>query len=134
MATDLGTPTVAVRHALRGSHLLILEANHDDIMLREGPYPWSIKSRIAGRHGHLSNRSSAELGVELMHRELAGVVLAHLSQECNEPELAAGVVGRALERKGYGGPMWVASQDEPLAGLDLSALLDAVRPPQLELL
>lgn len=133
IATDLGTPSVSVRHALRHSHLLILEANHDDLMLREGPYPWSVKSRIAGRHGHLSNRAAAELGCELLHPELAGVVLAHLSQECNSAELASDVVGSALEAKGFQAPVWVAEQETPLAGIDVTRLHAAVRSPQLTL-
>jgi phosphoribosyl 1,2-cyclic phosphodiesterase len=133
IATDLGTPTVSVRHALRRCDLLVLEANHDEIMLRTGPYPWSLKSRIAGRHGHLSNRAAAQLSVELHHPALAGVVLAHLSQECNEPDLAADVVGEALGKKGYAALLRVAPQDEPLAGLDVTALAAAVASPQLGL-
>jgi phosphoribosyl 1,2-cyclic phosphodiesterase len=133
IATDLGTPTLSVRHALRQCDLLILEANHDDLMLRNSPYPWSVKSRIAGRHGHLSNRAAAQLGVELHHPGLGGVVLAHLSQECNDPALALDVVGSALGKKGYEGLLRVAAQDEPLAGLDVTNLASAVRSPQLQL-
>ncbi len=91
------------------------------MMLRTGPYPWSVKSRIAGRHGHLSNRAAAQLGAELLHPELAAVVLAHLSQECNDPALAEEAVGEALRRKRYDGPLYVAMQDEPLPGLDVAA-------------
>ncbi|UCC73091.1 MAG: MBL fold metallo-hydrolase [Gemmatimonadota bacterium] len=133
IATDLGTPTVSVRHALQRCDLLILEANHDDVMLRTGPYPWSLKRRIAGRHGHLSNRAAAQLGTELHHAGLAGIVLAHLSQECNEPGLAVEVVGEALETKGYAAPLRVAPQDEPLAGLDVTEMAAAIRSPQLGL-
>ena len=133
IATDLGTPTVSVRHSLQGCDLLILEANHDEIMLRTGPYPWSVKSRIAGRHGHLSNRAAAQLGIELLHPSLAGIVLAHLSQECNEPALAAGIVGEALKRKGYQALLEVAVQDEPLAGINVTALAAEMRPAQLSL-
>ncbi len=133
IATDLGVPTVSVRHALKRCDLLILEANHDDVMLRTGPYPWSVISRIAGRHGHLSNRAAAELGVELCHPGLGGVVLAHLSQECNEPALAAEAVGAALKRRGFDGPLRVALQDEPLPELDVTELAAAVRTPQLGL-
>jgi phosphoribosyl 1,2-cyclic phosphodiesterase len=133
IATDLGTPTLSVRHALQRCDLLVLEANHDDLMLRTGPYPWSVKSRIAGRHGHLSNRTAAQLGVELLHPELAAIVLAHLSQECNDPALAEEVVGEALQRKRYDGPLYVAAQDEPLAGLDVAALAAEVRCHQLGL-
>lgn len=121
IATDLGTPTLSVRHALQSCDLLILEANHDDILLREGPYPWSVKSRIAGRHGHLSNRAAAELGRELGHPDLRRVVLAHLSQECNDPELARDVVGLALEDAGIGCALQVATQEEPIPGLDVAA-------------
>lgn len=133
IATDLGTPTVSVRHALQRCDLLVLEANHDDLMLRTGPYPWSVKSRIAGRHGHLSNRAAAQLGVELLHAELAAVVLAHLSQECNDPCLAEEAVGDALRSKRYEGPLYVASQDEPLPGLDVVALAAEARCQQLGL-
>ena len=133
IATDLGTPTVSVRHALKHCDLLILEANHDEVMLRTGPYPWSLKSRIAGRHGHLSNRAAALLATELHHPELAGVVLAHLSQECNVPDLALEVVGAALERKGFDAFLRVAAQDVPLAGIDVESLAAAVSPPQLGL-
>ncbi len=133
IATDLGTPTVSVRHALMRCDLLILEANHDEIMLRTGPYPWSVKSRIAGRHGHLSNRAAAQLAIELLHPGLGGVVLAHLSQECNDPELALQSVGEALRGKRFGGPLRVAMQDEPLAGIDVHALAAAVSSPQLGL-
>ena len=133
IATDLGTPTVSVRHALRNCDLLILEANHDEVMLRSGPYPWSVKSRIAGRHGHLSNRAAAQLGLELLHPGLAGVVLAHLSQECNDPELALEVVGDALKGRGFGAFLRVAPQDVPLAGIDVQALAESISSPQLGL-
>lgn len=133
IATDLGTPTVSVRHALRRCDFLILEANHDDIMLRDGPYPWSVKSRIASRHGHLSNRAAAELGVELNHPRLAGVVLAHLSQECNDPGLALEVVGGRLRKAGFRAYLAVARQDEPLADIDVTALSRRVQPAQLPL-
>jgi phosphoribosyl 1,2-cyclic phosphodiesterase len=133
IATDLGTPTLPVRHALQRCDLLVLEANHDEVMLRSGPYPWSVKTRIAGRHGHLSNRASAQLGAELYHPALAGVVLAHLSQECNDPALAAAVVGETLAARGYSAFLRVADQDEPLAGLDVGAMAAAIRSPQLSL-
>ncbi len=102
-------------------------------MLRNGPYPWSVKSRIAGRHGHLSNRAAAQLGAELYHPGLAGVVLAHLSQECNDPALAADVVATALQKEGYTAPLQVARQDEPLAGLDVTRIARAIESAQLTL-
>ncbi|HEX6940185.1 MAG TPA: MBL fold metallo-hydrolase, partial [Longimicrobiales bacterium] len=104
IATDLGRPTAAVRHALSGCDVLVLEANHDEAMLWNGPYPWSVKQRIASSHGHLSNRASAELARELHHPGLGAVVLAHLSDHCNDAVLARDVVGHALERMGFTGP------------------------------
>ncbi|HKK07304.1 MAG TPA: hypothetical protein VKA44_00315, partial [Gemmatimonadota bacterium] len=134
VATDLGRPTTAVRHALAGCHFLVLEANHDEVLLREGPYPWSIKERIGGSRGHLSNRLAAELAVELLHPGLCAVLLAHLSQECNDPERALDVVGEALRARGWSGTLQVAEQDRPTPLFDVPRLL-AARPgrSQLEL-
>ncbi|MBI4543617.1 MAG: MBL fold metallo-hydrolase [Gemmatimonadetes bacterium] len=134
IATDLGRPTLAVRHALAGCHLLVLEANHDDAMLWNGPYPWPVKQRISSSHGHLSNRESAQFARELHHYALAGVVLAHLSEHCNDPGLARDVVGRALAAGGYRGPLLVAMQDRPLEPLDVEAMRRRARPEQLSLL
>jgi len=134
VATDLGRPTAGVRHALSGCHLLVLEANHDERLLREGPYPWSVKGRIASSHGHLSNTDAARLAGELLHPELAAIVLAHLSSECNTPALAMEVVEGALRKQGYGGMLMVAPQDVPTPSLDLPSLLRQCGPPQLSLL
>ncbi len=131
IATDLGRPTTAVRASLAGSHILVLEANHDDARLWAGPYPWSVKQRIASSHGHLSNRASAELVTELFHDRLAGVFLAHLSDSCNEPALAETAVGAALERLRFPGTLRVADQDEPGEAVDVEALRRRLAPPQL---
>lgn len=135
IATDLGRPTASVRHALAGCDLLILEANHDEMMLWNGPYPWSVKQRIASSHGHLSNRAAAELVRELYHADLGAVVLAHLSDSSNDPGLAAEVVGTELEGAGFEGRLMVARQDTPLDPIEVS-LLPKKSPagPQLSLL
>lgn len=122
VATDLGRPTVGVRHALSGCHLLVLEANHDERMLLEGPYPWSVKERIRSSHGHLSNQDAARLAGELLHPDLFAVVLAHLSVDCNRAELAEALVGEALLAGGFTGFVTVASQEDPTPMLDLQAL------------
>lgn len=129
VATDLGRPTTQVRYALRDSHLLILEANHDEALLHQGPYPPPVRARIASSHGHLSNHAAARLAEELLHPGLVGVVLAHLSQECNRPELAQRVVGNALRRAGFQGFLRVAHQDRPMEMLDLAALRQTVLLP-----
>lgn len=134
IATDIGRPTEAMRHALRECDLLLLEANHDEIMLHESPYPWSVKARIAGSHGHLSNRAAAELVAELHHAKLGAVVLAHLSENSNNSSLAYDVVGRALRRVRYRGVVEVAKQSAPLDPIDLRTLRRTHLPAQLSLL
>jgi phosphoribosyl 1,2-cyclic phosphodiesterase len=111
--------TTAVRAALAGCHMLVLEANHDDAMLWNGPYPWSVKQRIASSHGHLSNRAAAQLARELLHPGLVNIVLAHLSEHCNDGALASDVVGAALARTRYRGRLVVAPQERPLEPFDV---------------
>jgi phosphoribosyl 1,2-cyclic phosphodiesterase len=134
IATDLGRPTAQIRHALRACDLLVLEANHDELMLHTGPYPASVKRRIASSHGHLSNQAAASLALELLHPRLAGVVLAHLSNECNRPMLAERVVGDALRKAGWRGHLEVARQDRPTGLLDVEQLRYRAGPSQLTLL
>jgi phosphoribosyl 1,2-cyclic phosphodiesterase len=134
IATDLGRPTAQTRHALSACDLLVLEANHDEVLLHTGPYPSSVKRRIASSHGHLSNQAAARLATELLHPRLAAVVLAHLSEECNRPILAERVVGDALRKKGWTGHIEVATQDRPTRLLDLEDLRLRLGPAQLSLL
>lgn len=133
IATDLGRPTAQVRHALSQSDVLVLEANHDPGLLHQGPYPLSVRSRIASSHGHLSNEAAARLAVELLHPRLAAVVLAHLSAECNRPELAKAVVGEALRMAGFKGMLKVAEQDTPTQLMDVAELRRRLGPDQLTL-
>jgi phosphoribosyl 1,2-cyclic phosphodiesterase len=133
IATDLGRATASVRHALRECDLLVLESNHDEIMLRESPYPWSVKARIGGSHGHLSNRAAAELARELYHPGLCAVVLAHLSEQANHPALAYDVVGETLERLRFQGQLCVAPQERPLETVDITRLRALRAPAQMSL-
>jgi phosphoribosyl 1,2-cyclic phosphodiesterase len=134
VATDLGRPTAQIRHALSQCDFLVLEANHDELLLASSTYPWPVKRRIASSHGHLSNHDAARFAVELLHPRLAAVVLAHLSEACNRPELALRVVGDALRRAGWRGHLQVAAQDEPTGWLDVEELRSREGPPQLTLL
>ena len=88
MATDLGIYTETIMEHLKESEILYLESNHDVNMLMVGGYPYYLKQRILGEHGHLSNDTAAELLCKLYHEKLQHVVLAHLSKENNYPELA----------------------------------------------
>lgn len=134
VATDLGRPTTHIRHALTGCDVLVLEANHDEVLLHMSSYPPTVKRRIRSSHGHLSNQAAARLVTELMHPRLAGVLLAHLSKEANTPELAREVVGAALGKLGWKGHLEVAKQDEPTAILDVEELRYRAGPSQLSLL
>lgn len=134
IATDLGRPTTQIRHALAKCDFLILEANHDEVLLHTSHYPVSVKRRIASSHGHLSNQAAARLATELMHPRLAGIVLAHLSKECNRPALAEEVVRTALERIGWEGHLEVALQHRPTDLLDIEELRYRSGPSQLSLL
>ena len=96
IATDLGIATSMVKEHLKGCSLLILEANHDEEMLINGPYPWPIKQRIKGRTGHLSNVASKNLLKEVQHDRLKYVILGHLSETNNTPQKALSEVGRAI--------------------------------------
>ena len=88
MATDLGEFDRYIVEQLAGSDMLLLEANHDISMLEAGKYPYSLKCRILGQRGHLSNEASGQLLCRLMHGKLRHVFLAHLSKENNYPQLA----------------------------------------------
>lgn len=114
-ATDLGFVSHLVRDALGGAQLLYVEANHDEDLLWNGPYPWFLKQRIRSRHGHLSNGSCAALLRELLHPGLRAVVLGHLSQTNNEPRLAFEAARGVLDGAGAGGDvtLLVARQDRP---------------------
>jgi phosphoribosyl 1,2-cyclic phosphodiesterase len=110
VVTDLGYSSQLVRERLRGCHLLVLEANHDDAMLKAGPYPWPLKQRIGGKSGHLSNLQSGQLLRDVLHDELEHVVLAHLSEINNHPDLARQTVQEILGSRAT--QLGVASQGE----------------------
>ena len=96
-ATDLGHVTRLVAERIRHAHALVLEANHDVKMLQDCPRrPWSLKQRILGRHGHLSNEAAADCTADIMTANLKHLYLGHLSRECNKPELAQRVVQKRL--------------------------------------
>ncbi len=96
ICTDLGHMTKAVHEALQGCDLVLIEANYDDAMLRNGRYPQYVKSRIRGDHGHLSNSDCAKLSRQLIESGTTRLILGHLSQENNRPELAEQAVVEAL--------------------------------------
>lgn len=88
VATDLGYMSDEVRDAVSGADLLVLESNHDEGMLRSGPYPYPLKKRILSQRGHLSNMACASELVRLAEKGTTRFWLAHLSHENNTPDLA----------------------------------------------
>lgn len=119
--TDLGHPAPEVITWLAGCDLLYVEANHDEELLASGPYPWSVKQRIRGRFGHLSNTQGLAILEGMLHPGLRGIVLAHLSETCNRPELAWGLFKARLRSLGADHiPLWTAAQDHPLLDVHLS--------------
>ncbi|MDP6490287.1 MAG: MBL fold metallo-hydrolase [Kiritimatiellia bacterium] len=101
IVTDMGTPTELIRQRLKGCSAIVLEANHDEGMLRDAPRPWSLKQRIAGRQGHLSNTQAGELLAEIADEALNVVFLAHLSADCNKPDIAEQTIREALDQAGH---------------------------------
>jgi phosphoribosyl 1,2-cyclic phosphodiesterase len=96
LATDLGYIPANVKQALRRCDIVMLESNHDLEMLRDGPYPWSVKQRVMSRVGHLSNDAASEFLEKEYDGGAAYVVLAHLSESNNLPSLARIAAEKAL--------------------------------------
>ncbi len=119
--TDLGHVTKLVVERVRSANVLVLESNHDVKMLQDCAHrPWSLKQRILGRHGHLSNEAAADAADEIMSADLRHLYLGHLSRECNRPELARTVMSGRLARLGAGHvALSVASQSVPCPTLSL---------------
>ena len=121
IATDLGYMPPNVKSALRGVDVLLLESNHDLEMLKDGPYPWSVKQRVLSRVGHLSNLATAEF----LERDYDGgahtIILGHLSEQNNAPELARLAAEEAIgdRMRLLGNRILLAEQNRPLEAVCL---------------
>ena len=100
LAMDLGYLPDSVKYHLSGSHLMVLESNHDLDMLKVGPYPWSVKQRVMGRKGHLSNDIVSDFIRDDLDGGVQTLLLGHLSEHNNHPEIVRLVASQALERRG----------------------------------
>lgn len=109
--TDTGYVTDDAVKALTGVDLLLLEANHDVGMLQCGPYPYHLKRRILGEHGHLSNEAAADFALHCVKNGTSDILLAHLSAENNTPEAAEYAVARKLQAAGCSVRLGVAPRD-----------------------
>jgi phosphoribosyl 1,2-cyclic phosphodiesterase len=121
LATDLGYMPSNVSVQLRGCDVLMLESNHDLDMLRDGPYPWAVKQRVMSRVGHLSNDAAADFLATGYDGQAAYVVLAHLSENNNLPELARIAAERALRDRMslLANHLILAEQDRPMDAIVL---------------
>lgn len=119
--TDLGHATRLVLDRVKPANVLVLESNHDVKMLQDCPFrPWSLKQRILGRHGHLSNDGAADVAEQIMSNELRHLYLGHLSRECNRPALAQEVMTERMNRIGASHlAVELTSQQRPNATLTL---------------
>ena len=111
IATDLGYASATVRRMIADVDMLVLESNHDDDMLANGPYPLSVQRRIAGRSGHLSNHQCATLVRDVVSARLRRVILAHLSEENNTATVAFDTLRPVLRRTRFRGTLAWAPQD-----------------------
>lgn len=110
-ATDTGHLSRELREGLRGCEAAVIESNHDVEMLMTGPYPYDLKRRILSRYGHLSNADCASLATDLVKSGARRLLLAHLSEQNNEPELAYGELAATLA--GLDVQIAVASPTQP---------------------
>lgn len=117
IVTDLGHAPESLAAQLGLLDLLVLEFNHDLQMLLEGPYPWPLKQRVRGAHGHLSNAQAAQLLGQLCHPGLSHLVLAHLSEHNNTPALARAAAEAVLLRQRSGARLHTGSVKRPLGSI-----------------
>ncbi len=117
VATDLGYIPPNVKAQLKCVDLLLLESNHDLEMLRDGPYPWSVKQRVLSRVGHLSNEAAATYLESEYDGQASYVILGHLSESNNLPELARIAAERALNGRAslLANRLLLAAQHEPMS-------------------
>lgn len=110
IVTDLGVVTPEVAAAVQHADVLVLESNHDEVMLRDGPYPWHLKRRVASDHGHLSNAAAGRLASDSVHRGLQQLVLAHLSETNNTPAIALDALAASIRKTRWRGRVAAAPQ------------------------
>lgn len=115
--TDLGHITSYVEQRYAICDALLLECNHDVTMLENGPYPYQLKQRVGGSHGHLNNEQAAGLLEKIELKRLRHLIISHISEKNNLPEIASNVVSRVL--KDWTGELHVADQENGFDWIDL---------------
>jgi len=113
VATDLGYIPESIKFHLRRADLMLLEANHDLDMLKVGPYPWSVKQRVMSRVGHLSNLVMSDYLLEDFSSTTAHLVLGHISEQNNHPEIVRMIASQAIEQRCLSTRLTIAEQRRP---------------------
>lgn len=121
--TDTGHITRQMEAILQGVHILYLESNYDEKLLRGSGRPWSLIERIEGRWGHLSNAQAAELVERIAHPGLEHIILAHLSSECNTPAHAQSAMQSRLDALSLNTRLHIARKDAPTPWVEISSFL-----------
>jgi phosphoribosyl 1,2-cyclic phosphodiesterase len=110
IATDLGYVPDSIKVHLRRVQVLLLESNHDVEMLRVGPYPWSVKQRVMGRNGHLSNTHTCDYLENDLDQGVQTLILGHLSEQNNHPEIVRMGAAQSLAQRGLDPRLVIAEQ------------------------
>lgn len=113
VATDLGYMPDSIKVHLRRVQMLLLESNHDLEMLKVGPYPWSVKQRVMGRNGHLSNSHTCDYLEADLDSGVQTLILGHLSEHNNHPEIVRMGAAQSLEQRGLAPRLVIAEQKRP---------------------
>jgi phosphoribosyl 1,2-cyclic phosphodiesterase len=113
VATDLGYVPDSIKVHLRRVQILLLESNHDLDMLKVGPYPWSVKQRVMGRNGHLSNAVTCDFVENDLDGGVQTLILGHLSEHNNHPEIVRMGAEQSLLRRGLAPRLVIAEQKKP---------------------
>jgi phosphoribosyl 1,2-cyclic phosphodiesterase len=119
VATDCGYFTRLMKERLQHCTTVVLESNHDELMLLGGPYPWHLKQRVKSRQGHLSNRQAVSVISQIVHPGLKKLVLAHLSEKNNLPELAESEMLNYLKLIKHELELYIANQHMVIKMLDI---------------
>ena len=132
VVTDMGMVTALIRERLRTCHAIVVESNHDEQLLQEAARPWSLKQRIRGRQGHLSNRAAATLLEEIASPTIQHVFLAHLSEDCNRADLAHETAQAALNRAGYPNVPVSVARPDCISSVWCSEVINETNPRPLD--
>ncbi|OQY37717.1 MAG: MBL fold metallo-hydrolase [Candidatus Cloacimonetes bacterium 4572_65] len=112
-ATDLGFASKLLLNKISKATTIILESNHDEVLLVEGPYPWELKQRVKSIVGHLSNKQAVAIISQVIHPKLNNLLLAHLSETNNRPELAESEMQNYLTEIKHPVKLYIAGQYKP---------------------